>query len=399
MNGRSKTSRRRTPVPQKTTAPRPSEKSSSGIPASSSAARLSHAPVAERHTQLHSEGDREYFEAITGVLHESLLVLGSDLAVVAANAAFRKSFSLSRSQIVGKHLCGIGNGQWDISPLRDLLPAVISRGAEIANLHLEHNFSGVGQKTLLLNARRFMRNGGDSPLILLAIQDVTPQRHAQHMSAQLLRIQDEERRRFARELHDSTSQSLTALTMNMNRLASAVPASDSDLRAILAESQELAQSSIKEIRTVSYMLHPPLLDEAGLGFAIRTYSSGFSKRSGIRIESQIPEDAPRLPREMELALFRICQECLINIHRHSGSDSARIKLAVSVQRVVLSVTDKGKGLGTDLINHNGDAIGGFSVGMGISSMQERARQLGGALEINSTSAGTSIRAILPLHQR
>jgi signal transduction histidine kinase len=397
MNGRTKTSRRRTPMPQKTRAARPSKKSTSVIPTIRSAGPLAHAPVAGKHTQLHSEDDRKYFEAIIDVLHESVLVLDSKLVVVAANAAFCKSFSFSCFQIVGKRLYTIRNGQWDIPPLHELLSGVILRGTEVKGLQLDHNFSTAGQRTLLLNACRFARNSDDSPLILLAIQDETLHRHAQHMSAQLLRIQDEERRRFARELHDSTSQSLAALTMNMKRLADATPASDSDLRAILSESQQLAQSSIKEIRTVSYMLHPPLLDEAGLGSAIRTYSTGFSKRSGIRIDLNIPDQLPRLTKDMELALFRICQECLNNIHHHSGSDSARVKLVVTSQKVVLSVSDKGKGLGAGLVNHNGDAIGG--VGVGIPSMQERARQLGGALEIDSTPAGTSIRAILPLHQR
>jgi signal transduction histidine kinase len=398
MTGRSKTSRRRTPEPQKKGAPGGSKKRSRITATRHPEVLLSSKPVSAGHSRLPPKEDLQYFEAILDALHESLLILDSDLRVVAANTAFSESFALSRSQTVGKHLYLIGDGQWDISPLRELLSGVRLRGTEIANLQLDHNFSAVGQRILLLNARRFNRNPGDSPLILLAIQDETPHRRARNMPAQLLRIQDEERRRFARELHDSTSQSLAALTMNMNRLASGVPCSDSDFRALLAESQELAQTSIKEIRTVTYMLHPPLLDEAGLSTAIRVYSTGFSMRSGIHIELQIPEEAPRLPREMELALFRICQECLNNIHRHSGSDSAHIELAVSVQKVVLSVSDKGKGMGTDLINHNGDAIGGFSVGVGISSMQERTRQHGGVLEINSSPAGASIRAILPLPQ-
>ena len=343
------------------------------------------------------EEQRQYSEAIIAALRESLLILDSDLRIVTANKSFLETFRFASSQIVGNYIYEIGSGQWNVARLRKLLQDVLTHDAEFVDFEVDHVFPIVGRKMLLLNAHRFLRHSDDSPLILLAIQDETLHRHAQHMSAQLLRIQDEERRRFARELHDSTSQSLAALTMNMKRLADAAPASDSDLRAILSESQQLAQSSIKEIRTVSYMLHPPLLDEAGLGSAIRTYSAGFSKRSGIHIELHIPDQLPRLTKDMELALFRICQECLNNIHHHSGSDSARVKLAVTSQRVVLTVSDKGKGLGSELISHNGDAIGG--VGVGIPSMQERARQLGGAIEIDSTSAGASIRAILPLHQR
>jgi two-component system, chemotaxis family, CheB/CheR fusion protein len=350
-----------------------------------------------RHAGELVEEQRQYSEAIIAALRESLLVLDSDLRIVTANKSFQDAFNLAGSQIVGKSIFEIGAGQWDFPHLRKLLQSVLTHDSNFVDLEVDHVFPVIGRRTLLLNARSFLRQSDDSPLILLAIQDETLHRHAQHMSAQLLRIQDEERRRFARELHDSTSQSLAALTMNMKRLTDAAPASDGDLRALLAESQQLAQSSIKEIRTVSYMLHPPLLDEAGLASAIRTYSTGFSKRSGIQIDLRIPEQVPRLPKDMELALFRICQECLNNIHHHSGSDSARIKLAVTSQKVVLTVSDKGKGLGADLINQNGDAIGG--VGVGIPSMQERARQLGGALEINSTPAGATIRAILPLPHR
>jgi two-component system CheB/CheR fusion protein len=343
------------------------------------------------------EEQRQYSEAVIGALRESLLVLDSDLRVVTANKSFQDTFNLSHSQVVGSFISELGAGQWNIPRLRKLLQQVLSRDAEFADFEMDHNFPSIGRKMLLLNARRFLRHSDGSPLILLVIQDETLHKHAQHMSAQLLRIQDEERRRFARELHDSTSQSLAALTMNMNRLAKGVPSADFDLRALLTESQQLAESSIKEIRTVSYMLHPPLLDEAGLGSAIRTYSAGFSRRSGIRIELNIPDQIPRLSKEMELGLFRICQECLNNIHHHSGSDSGRIKLAVTSRKVVLTVSDKGKGLGADLITHNGDAIGG--VGVGIPSMQERARQFGGALEIDSSPTGTSIRTILPLDQR
>jgi two-component system CheB/CheR fusion protein len=341
------------------------------------------------------EEQRQYSEAIVAALRESLLILDSNLCVVTANKSFQATFGLSDANIVGSSLFELTSGQWNFPVLRKLLQDVLSHDSEFIDFEVDHVFKN-GRKMLLLNARRFLRRSDNSPLILLAIQDETLHRHSQYMSAQLLRIQDEERRRFARELHDSTSQSLAALTMNMNRLVQSVPATDSDLRAILAESQELAQSSIKEIRTVSYMLHPPLLDDAGLGSAIRTYAAGFSKRSGIRIDLNIPDQVPRLSKDMELSLFRICQECLNNIHHHSGSETARIKLHATTRKAVLTVIDKGKGLGGDLINRTGETVGGS--GVGIPSMQERARQFGGLLEIESTPSGTTIRAILPLHQ-
>jgi two-component system CheB/CheR fusion protein len=340
------------------------------------------------------EEQRQFSEAIIAALRESLLVLDSDLRVITANKSFQESFSLSGTQIIGKRIYDLADGQWDIPQLRKLLRDVLSNNTDIVNHEVDHTFPSIGRKILLLNARRFLRQSDGSPLILLAIQDETLFDRAQRMSAQLLRVQDEERRRFARELHDSTAQSLAALNMNMTRLAEGVPHTNSNLRALLAESQQLAESSIKEIRTVSYLLHPPLLEEAGLATALRTFVSGFSKRSEIRVDLDVTEPFPRLSKEMELALFRICQECLNNIHHHSGSNSGRIKLAFTSNKVVLTVTDKGKGLGSEIHNQNGDTVGG--AGVGIPSMQERARQLGGVLEIDSSSAGTSIRAILPL---
>jgi two-component system CheB/CheR fusion protein len=343
------------------------------------------------------EEQRQFSEAIIAALRESLLVLDSDLRIITANKSFQEAFSLASTQTIGQRIYDLAGGQWDIPQLRKLLREVLSHDTDIVNYEVDHTFPSIGRKILLLNARRFLRQSDGSPLILLAIQDETLFDRAQRMSARLLRVQDEERRRFARELHDSTAQSLAALNMNMTRLAEGVPHTNSDLRALLAESQQLAESSIKEIRTVSYLLHPPLLEEAGLATALRTFVSGFSKRSGIRIDLDIADPFPRLSKEMELALFRICQECLNNIHHHSGSGSGRIKLAFTSSKVVLTVSDKGKGLGAEIHNQNGGTIGG--AGVGIPSMQERARQLGGALEIDSTSAGTLIRAILPLQDR
>ena len=342
------------------------------------------------------EEQREYSDAIIAALRESLLVLDADLRVITANMSFQNAFDLSNSQIVGKYIYEIGGGDWDFPRFRNLLRDVLSKDSEILDLEVDHTFPSIGRRMLVLNAHRFLRRSDGSPLILLAIQDETMHERAQRLSTQLLRVQDEERRRVARELHDGTTQSLGALTANMNRLAKRVPGADPDVRTLLEESRQLAESSLQEIRTVSYLLHPPLLEESGLAAAVRIFAAGFSKRSGIRIDLSIPDEVPRLPKEMELALFRICQECLNNIRHHSGSNSGRIKLAVTSTKAILTITDKGKGLGAEHWTHDAGSIAGD--GVGIPSMQERVRQFGGTLDIDSSSKGTMIRAVLPIHQ-
>jgi signal transduction histidine kinase len=147
----------------------------------------------------------------------------------------------------------------------------------------------------------------------------------------------------------------------------------------------LADQCLREIRTVSYLLHPPELDHLGLQSALARYIDGFVQRSGIRIEFEVPSDAGRLPPEIEMALFRIVQESLTNIHRHSGSDTAIIRLSRSMSEIALEVTDKGSGMSV-----------GATPGVGIASMRERAQQLGGRLEISSQNGGTRLKAVIPL---
>jgi len=167
-------------------------------------------------------------------------------------------------------------------------------------------------------------------------------------------------------------------------------------RRALAESLSLADQAVKEIRTISYLLHPPLLDEGGLLSAVRWFSDGFSRRSGIHVALDLAADLGRLPRDVEIALFRIVQEALNNVHRHSGSATASIRLCRGPDSVVLEVADAGRGLPSELVDTPLDAIA--SLGVGIPGMRERARQLGGSLEIHTAGTGTTLRASLPLRE-
>lgn len=219
-------------------------------------------------------------------------------------------------------------------------------------------------------------------------------RSLRELSSQLLRMQDAERRRIARDLHDTTAQNLAALAMNLSRLERMVPPGDPQLGRLLAESQTLTQRSAHEIRTLSYLLHPPLLDEFGLVRAIRDYVDGFAERSGLRIELDLPAHLERLPEDIELTLFRILQESLGNVHRHSGSPLASIRLTRDAHRVCLEIRDEGRGL-PPTAQSNGDAPPG-QTGVGIPGMRERLRHLNGHLELASGLPGVCVRATLPL---
>jgi signal transduction histidine kinase len=207
-------------------------------------------------------------------------------------------------------------------------------------------------------------------------------------------VQDEERRRVARELHDSTAQSLAGLMMNMNHLNRMLQKSDPKILATLKESRTLADQSIREIRTISYLLHPPLLEDAGLASAMRWFVEGFGERSGIRVKLAMPAELPRLAGDLELALFRIAQEGLTNVHHHSGSKSARVHVAITSSQITLEISDRGKGLPADIWKPRDGIL--KTPGVGITSMRERAKELGGTLQFHSSRRGATLRAVLPL---
>jgi len=202
------------------------------------------------------------------------------------------------------------------------------------------------------------------------------------LSTRLLHVQDEERRRFSREVHDSLGQYLNLVKMSLSTLANRYSAAE------LSESLEYLDRCIAETRTISYLLHPPLLDEMGFAFAAKWYLDGFAQRSGIQVTSEIPDDMPRLPHSVELALFRILQECLTNIHRHSGSTRADIAIERTEREVTLRIRDYGKGISPELLQRF--RATGSHTGVGLAGMRERVREQGGRLDIESNAGGTTV---------
>jgi signal transduction histidine kinase len=212
------------------------------------------------------------------------------------------------------------------------------------------------------------------------------------LTANLLSIQDKEQRRIARELHDGTAQNLAAVAMNLSLLMDSHNATQEPQSSrILNDSLALVQQCVREVRNLSYLLHPPLLDELGLASALKSYVEGFSQRTGIRVALEVPPDLGRLAPEVETALFRITQEGLANVHRHSGSLSASIRIVCAPAEVNLELEDEGTG--QIPLNGNGQGAG---FGVGIPGMRERAQQLGGRMEIISSSRGSKVTVMLPL---
>lgn len=215
----------------------------------------------------------------------------------------------------------------------------------------------------------------------------------QNLSQQLLQVQDEERRRVARDLHDSTGQTLAALKMNLVLLEGKLPR-DQRTCGLLSETEALADQALQEIRTTSYLLHPPLLDEAGFSSAAQWFVEGFAKRSGVKVRMDIEPQVERLPIAVETALFRVLQEGLTNAHRHSGTLEISICFQHQLETAILEIRDCGRGISPAVLSRLRAASS--ESGVGLAGMRERLNKLNGKLEIEADDHGTLLRAIVPL---
>ncbi len=228
------------------------------------------------------------------------------------------------------------------------------------------------------------------------VQERTAQLHAandnlRQLSAELLQARDDEQRRLARELHDSVGQLLVGIAMNISVVQTETHKLSPAAAKCVSDNAHLLDQVSKEIRTMSYLLHPPLLDEAGLGAALDWYAEGFAERSQIKVDLNLAADLSRLPGDAEIAIFRIIQQCLTNIHRHSGSATASIRIYRQGDQIIVEVVDSGKGIPQEKIREITDS---GRTGVGFAGMRERLRQLGGTLNIESDGNGTLVRASL-----
>jgi PAS domain S-box-containing protein len=239
---------------------------------------------------------------------------------------------------------------------------------------------------------------GKKKCILIASSDITDRKESEYwlaeLTGRLLRAQDEERRHIARELHDVTAQNIGLILLNLAQVQNAAAALDKRSKERLTESVALGEQSLKEIRTLSYVLHPPLLDQAGLVTALQWYVRGFIERSGVKVTfSEAGNNGHRMPPEVEYALFRVVQECLTNIRRHTTSETAEISLTRTPEQVLLSVRDQAQRRQVE-VARNGDGV--ESIGVGIPGMRHRLKQLGGDLVVDSYTNGTTVTATVPV---
>lgn len=246
----------------------------------------------------------------------------------------------------------------------------------------------------LVNYFPIREGEGSYTQIGITAVDVTARRNAEEalrkLSGRLLGIQDQERRRIARELHDSLGQYLAGLKIAIEMLSARWGKTD----PLLTECADILDKAITETRTLSHLLHPPLLDEAGFASAASWFVAGFSQRSGIPVKLDMPPDLQRLPDAVEIALFRILQESLTNVHRHSRAQSAEISLEVDAEQVSLEIRDHGRGMPIHIVEQI--AGEGSKLGVGLAGMRERIHELGGNFEVTSNESGTTVRAIIPL---
>ncbi len=252
-----------------------------------------------------------------------------------------------------------------------------------------------GRRIIVASRWTMLRNLAGEPVGWMEINtDITGRKRAESaarsLSGRILTLQDDERRRIARGLHDSLGQYLAALKMQLGLLA----APDADRNQLIAEASDIVDRCLAETRTISHLLHPPLLDEAGFGSAARWFVEGFAERSGIAVDLRLPPDLGRLPKDVEITLFRALQEGLTNVHRHSASSKAEIRLSLSPQRVQLEIQDYGKGIARPTLQQLLEGAG--KTGVGVAGMRERVRELGGSLTIDSSPDGTLLTVILPV---
>ena len=346
----------------------------------------------------------ERFRTLVRDFHVGVVLLGPDAKIQFANQAAEEMFGITNKEAQGKDslqlgLTSIREDGTEIPFSMRPGPLALKTGQTVKNEVIGWRRTGSSEILWTMGniVPQFAQDGSISASINTFI-NITERKQAEEalhqLSTRLLQLQDEERRRLGRELHDSLAQSVLAVNLNLAQATRSLTAKDEPSRRALAEARRVLVEMSREIRTLSYLLHPPLLDELGLVSALKEYAGGFSERSGIKLELDIQADFGRLKQEVETALFRIVQESLANIQRHSGTKTAKIHLRGDTTCVNLEVIDRGRGMDKRAVERGNGS--GTRLGVGILGMRERMTQLGGSLEIESSSSGTTVRVSIPL---
>lgn len=346
----------------------------------------------------------ERFRTLIRDMDVGVVLTDPDEKIQFANRAAQKMFEIPLEEAQGKtsadlNLVSFREDGTEVPYSMRPAQLVIRTGKIIKDEVIGWRRVGSGKVIWTLsNAVPLWSKEGTITGVIAVFTDITERQRTEaalhQLSTRLLQLQDEERRRLGRELHDSLAQSVLAVNLNLAQAAQSAEHFSQKTRHALQEARRLLQEMSQEIRTLSYLLHPPLLDELGLASAIKEYAEGFSQRSGIKVEVDLPAGFGRLLQEAETALFRIVQESLSNIQRHSGSEAAKVSLRDEASCIRLEVSDRGRGMSQGTM----DPAGGSRarLGVGILGMRERMTQLGGKLEIESSPSGTTVRATIPV---
>jgi PAS domain S-box-containing protein len=329
------------------------------------------------------------FRSLLEAAPDAMLITTAEGEIVLANSRSDDMFGYSRQELLGQNIRLLVPSwtlsSYDVGELASVCKDGSTFPSEISSSPLQT------EEGLLITSA--VRDISERKRAEQRIAEQTQQLHEanrelRHLSSRIVAVRDEERRRLGRELHDSQGQYLAAIKMNLEMIETTDAVLSGVQKSALTEAITLLERSMREIRVISHLLHPPLLDEIGLQAVVPWYLNSFSERSGIQIDLDMPSDIAKLPDQVELAVFRVLQECLTNVHRHSGSKVAKVKIHPEETSVTLEVFDRGRGMSSQ----NGSEP---VMGVGITGMRERVRELGGQFEINSSSDGTVVRAVLP----
>ena len=337
----------------------------------------------EGHRVYTLEGSDLPYSTLVERMQQGAAMLDARGCIVYCNLSLAQLLGVSREKVIGQYLQDL------LDPADQPLCQKLQHEAQSVSSDGEMSLR-LADGSLIPASFSFCVLSRDKSATGVLITDLRLQKQQIEFASRLQHLQDEERKRIARDLHDSVGQLLAAIGMNINIVQAQSHKLDAKAAHAVSDNARLVEQVSSEIRTISHLLHPPLLDLAGLSSALRWYVDGFSERSRIRVHLEIPPDLGRLPSDMEITIFRIVQECLTNIHRHSESATATIRLRQEGERLIVQVEDRGKGIPAEKQQELESGRGG----VGFGGMRERVRQLGGTLEIQSQDSGTLVSATL-----
>ena len=340
-----------------------------------------------------------FFRSLVENAHDLVTVMTFDSTILYESPACERTLGFRPDEKLGKTCIDYLHPDDRDRVVREL-SELVEQKVERKTLEYLYRHKNGNWVPLEVFARISTDESGE-PIIIVNKRDITErlEKEAQlrKLVARLLNVQDEERRRLARELHDETAQNLALLDINLAMIEKELTEDSNGVAATISQSRTLIERSLREVRTISYLLHPPMLDEAGLSTALSWLIRGFSDRSGIQVSLDCPHRTERFSDDVEIAVYRIVQEGLTNIHRHSGSKTAQIGLQRKGDSLILTIEDQGCGIPDAVIDKPSGGVG--SLGVGIPGMRERLNLLGGRLDVRSDATGTSLMAVVPLAKR